>query len=259
MIKVIQIPALTDNYIHILRNSSGQTIVVDPSLEEPVNQFFKKKKWSLNFIFNTHHHHDHVGGNTSLKKIWNCSIVGFVKDAHRIPNIDETVQENQIFHDCKILFIPGHTLGHIAFWFQKENLLFCGDTLFGMGCGRLFEGTSGQMLDSLKTLSVLPKKTQIYCGHEYTLKNGEFALELEGNNPHLKTRMKTVIQKRKQNKSTVPFTLEEELKTNPFLRCHLWVKDPSQITHKELKKWIVHNHPTELSLFSKIRQMKDNY
>ena len=261
MIEVIQIPALKDNYIYILRSPLGQTAVVDPSLEEPVSQFLKKKKWGLNFIFNTHHHYDHVGGNTNLKKIWNCSIVGFSQDIQRIPNADQAVQKNQIFqwHECKILFIPGHTLGHIAFWFQKEHLLFCGDTLFGMGCGRLFEGTPRQMLDSLKILSALPKKTQIYCGHEYTLKNGQFALEIEGNNPHLKKRMKTIIQKRKQNRSTVPFTLEEELKTNPFLRCGLWVKDPSSITHTELKKWIIHHQPTELSLFSKIRQMKDNY
>ena len=160
MIEVIQIPALKDNYIHILRSPLGQTAVVDPSLEEPVSQFLKKKKWGLNFIFNTHHHYDHVGGNTNLKKIWNCSIIGFAQDIQRIPQADQAVQKNQIlkWHECKILFIPGHTLGHIAFWFQKDHLLFCGDTLFGMGCGRLFEGTARQMLDSLKILSALPKK-----------------------------------------------------------------------------------------------------
>ncbi len=263
MIKVFQIPALEDNYIHILKSSSGQTAVIDPSLEEPVSEFLKRKKWSLDLIFNTHHHFDHVGGNKALKKKWDCQIVGFSKDAYRIPEIDISVKENQIFkwsqHDCKVLFIPGHTLGHVAFWFQKDNLLFCGDTLFAMGCGRLFEGTAQQMLSSLKKITALPQETKIYCGHEYTQKNGQFTLEIEKENPHLKYRMEMVCKKRKQGLSTVPFTLEEELKTNLFLRCKSLLKNKT-VTHLKLQKWIESKREiSELELFTKIREMRNYF
>lgn len=264
MIQVFQIPALKDNYIHILRSSSGSTAVVDPSLEKPVSRFLKKKGWTLDFIFNTHHHYDHTDGNLPLKKIWSCQVAGFEQDAHRIPGIDIFVKENQIFkwnqHECSILFIPGHTKGHIAFWFQKENILFCGDTLFAMGCGKLFEGTPQQMLSSLNILAQLPSRTLVYCGHEYTQKNGSFALTLEPNNSRLQKRMIQICKKRKQGLSTVPFSLLEELHTNPFLRCRKWIQDPSKIGLPSLKKWLKENpSAAELSLFTKIRKMKDRF
>ena len=220
--EVFQLPVLEDNYIYILR-SKGQTAVVDPSLAPPVEDFLKEKKWSLNCIFNTHHHWDHTGGNLKLKKKWNCEVWGYSKDAHRIPGIDRPVESGEEFifgnSPCRVFFLPGHTLGHIAYWFFEDQKLFIGDTLFAMGCGRLFEGTPRQMFTSLKQIKVCPPETEIFCAHEYTEKNGEFALDVDSQNPDLKKRMKQVKSLRQKNQATVPFLLSEELKTNPFLRA----------------------------------------
>ena len=221
-LKVYTVPALQDNYIYILKNET-HTAVVDPSEAAPVTNFLHKKKWNLDFIFNTHHHYDHTGGNSDLKKIWSCLIYGFEKDRHRLPGIDRTLKDEEEFSfgqtKIKTLFIPGHTLGHIAFYCVKEKYLFCGDTLFAMGCGRLFEGSPQQMYQSLEKIKQLPKETFIYCGHEYTEANGNFALSIDKNNPLLKKRMEKVRLLRKNLKPTVPFTLKEELDTNPFLRA----------------------------------------
>lgn len=221
-LKVYQIPALRDNYIYILKTET-HVAVVDPSEASPVIEFLKKKKWRLNFIFNTHHHWDHTGGNKELKKLYSSKVFGFEKDRHRIPGIDRTFKDGEEFlfgeTNVKVIFIPGHTLGHIAFYFPKEKYLFCGDTLFAMGCGRLFEGTAGQMFESLGRLKELPRETLIFCGHEYTEVNGNFALLQDKDNKFLKKRMEKVRLLRKQNQSTVPFTLQEELDTNPFLRA----------------------------------------
>ena len=261
--KVYQIPDLQDNYVHILKNSNGETAVIDPSTAESVNQFLEEKNWSLDYILNTHHHYDHVGGNNQLKKKWNCTVIGFEKDKKRIPSITQTVQEKQewIWGDqaCQILFIPGHTLGHIAYWFKNSNVLFCGDTLFAMGCGRLFEGTPSQMFKSLNQIKSLSKNTQIYCGHEYSEKNAIFALEIESHNEHLQKRSQQIIQKRKQKKSTVPFLLSEELQTNPFLRTKEILTTPS-LLNPSLQKWILQQTQiSELKLWAKIRLLKDQY
>ena len=263
-LQVFQIPALSDNYIHVVRNASGQTAVVDPSLAKPVHQFLKERGWSLDYILNTHHHYDHTDGNGELKKVWDAQVIGFSQDAHRIPYIDQKMEEDEIWHfghhPCHILFIPGHTLGHIAFWFPKDDVLFCGDTLFAMGCGRLFEGTKKQMLSSLNKLSKLPEKTTIYCGHEYSENNGQFALQIEGGNSILKKRMKQIIEKRKHQLSTVPFTLLEELQTNPFLRCDEFSKNSQRVTHSALRKWIQNKKDiSELEWFTKIRELKDHF
>ncbi len=261
--KVYQIPDLQDNYVHILKNSNGETAVVDPSTADSVNQFLEKKKWSLDYILNTHHHYDHVGGNKELKRKWGCTIIGFEKDKKRIPCISQTVQENEewVWGDqvCRILFIPGHTLGHIAYWFKNSNTLFCGDTLFSMGCGRLFEGTPVQMFQSLNQIKNLPVSTQIYCGHEYSKRNAQFALEIECNNPHLQRRFKKIIQIREKNQSTVPFLLSEELQTNPFLRTKEMLKNPKLLS-SSLRKWFSsQKQVSELHLWTKIRLLKDQY
>ena len=259
MIEVFTIPALRDNYIYALRSVDGKTAVVDPSEPEPVHQFLKSRKWSLDFILNTHHHPDHTGGNLKLKEIYNCLIMGFEQDAHRIPGIDIHLKENETWkwgsHSAQILFIPGHTLGHIAFWFSKEKLVFCGDTLFGMGCGRVFEGTYQQMLSSLKKLAALPSDTLIYCGHEYTKENGEFALLVDGENKALKKRMTQV--RKKQGQFTIPFLLSEEIKTNPFLNGGRLAQ--GGLTHPKLKQWIKNQNkpPSELEVFTQIRKLKD--
>ena len=177
----------------------------------------------MDFIFNTHHHWDHTGGNLQLKKKWRCRVLGFAKDAERIPGIDQALHEREDFvfgkSACRVLFLPGHTLGHIAYWFFKEKKLFIGDTLFAMGCGRLFEGSPRQMFSSLNQIKIFPSETEVFCAHEYTEKNGRFALSVDSENPELKSRMRTVRLKRKKNQPTVPFFLSEELKTNPFLRA----------------------------------------
>ncbi len=223
-LQVFQLRALQDNYIYILRDEDkDQTAVVDPSLAEPVDIFLEEKKWNLDFILNTHHHYDHVGGNVQLQKKWKCQILGFSQDAHRIPGISQALKVGDEFlfgqHKSQILFLPGHTLGHIAYWFLEEKKLFCGDTLFAMGCGRIFEGTYEQMFDSLQQLKALPAETKIYCAHEYTEKNACFALTIDPDNKDLQKRMRDVQRQTKKREPTIPFFLSEDLKTNPFLRA----------------------------------------
>lgn len=223
-LQTFQLPVLQDNYIYVLHDTDTQkTAVLDPALAEPVNLFLKEKNWRLDFILNTHHHFDHTGGNLQLKKKWRCQVVGFLDDADRIPGIDQNLQDGDEFalgtSPSKVLFLPGHTLGHIAYWFFNDKKIFIGDTLFAMGCGRLFEGSYRQMFESLSQVKSLPPDTQVFCAHEYTEKNGQFALGVEPYNQDLKDRMKQVRTDRQKNKPTVPFFLSEELKTNPFLRA----------------------------------------
>lgn len=224
LLQVFQLPVLQDNYIYILHNTDTEkTAVVDPALAEPVSHFLKEKNWTLDFIFSTHHHWDHTGGNLKLKKTWDCQILGFADDAHRIPGIDKHLQEGEEFTfgkiPCRILFFPGHTLGHIAYWFFEEKKLFIGDTLFAMGCGRLFEGTPQQMFTSLNQIKSFPPETEVFCAHEYTEKNGRFALSIDPQNQNLKDRMVEVRTSREKKQATIPFFLSQELKTNPFLRA----------------------------------------
>ncbi|MGI9548494.1 MAG: hydroxyacylglutathione hydrolase [Bdellovibrionales bacterium] len=223
-LKILQIPIWEDNYIYLLHEKVSQkTAVIDPAEAGIVNQYLQDQNWKLDFIFNTHHHHDHVGGNRELKKKWGCKVFAYQGDAHRIPGIDATLKEGDevsfgkiLF---KILFVPGHTSGHIAYWSEKENLLFCGDCLFAMGCGRLFEGTPEQMFNSLSKIKKLKDSTMVYCAHEYSLKNAQFSLTLEKDNILLKKRLKHLKQLREQNRPTVPFSLKEEKLTNPFLKA----------------------------------------
>ena len=223
-LKVFQLPVLQDNYIYILHeNGQGKTAVIDPALAKPVQAFLKQKNWHLDLILNTHHHPDHTGGNLSLKNQWQCPVAGFSQDAYRLPGVDWLLKEGEKGHlgDLlfRVLFLPGHTLGHIAYWFFEEKKLFVGDTLFAMGCGRLFEGTAEQMFNSLSQIKTLPKDTEIFSAHEYTEKNGLFALSQDPHNSNLKIRMQQVRAKRAKAQSTQPFFLSEELKTNPFLRA----------------------------------------
>ncbi len=223
-IEIIQIPVWEDNYIYLLHEPiSHKTAIIDPAEASIPNKFLKERNWNLDFIFNTHHHHDHVGGNLELKKKWGCEIYGYKGDSQRIPGIDKTFEDGEVFSfgsiHFKVLFVPGHTLGHIAYWSEKENILFCGDCVFAMGCGRLFEGTAEQMFSSLSKIKKLNQNTLIYCAHEYSLKNAQFALTVNKENPLLKERVKKIKKLRKEKLPTVPFTLQEELLTNPFLRA----------------------------------------
>lgn len=223
-LEIIQIPALTDNYIYLIHDKkTALTAVVDPAEDGVVNEELKKQNWKLDFIFNTHHHYDHVDGNLGLKNKWNCKIYAHQKDAHRILGVDKKLEAQEEFYFGSTLFqvieVPGHTIGHIMFWAPQDLTLFCGDTLFSMGCGYLFEGSYQQMFVSLSKIKNMPKETKIYCGHEYTLKNAEFALTVDAKNPDLQKRYQKTKDLRQKNQATVPFLLKEELETNPFLRA----------------------------------------
>lgn len=224
MLTIHQIPVLTDNYIYLLHETvSNQTAVVDPAVAEPVLETLKTLGLTLDYIFNTHHHSDHVGGNLTLKAKTGCKVIAAKADSQRIPGIDSALKDGDHFQlgsqTATIIATDGHTLGHIVFWFKQTKALFCGDTLFSMGCGKLFEGSAEQMWHSLNKLAALPKETLIYCAHEYTEENGRFALGIDSGNIDLKNRMRHVKQRRQQGLATVPFSLAEELATNPFLRA----------------------------------------
>jgi|TARA_B100000745_G_scaffold267963_1_gene193827 hydroxyacylglutathione hydrolase len=252
--EVSLIPCLTDNYAYVIKDQQSKTVgVVDPSESSPVIDFLKKKELKLDYILNTHHHFDHIGGNDDLKKIYGAKIVGFSGDKHRIPNIDIPLQNNSswVFGKSKvrILHIPGHTLGHICFFFEKEKIAFTGDTLFSLGCGRIFEGTYEQMFSSINKIKKLPKATKIYCGHEYTFKNAKFCLEHDVENTNLKNKFKKIKELRSKNLPTIPTTLEDELKCNIFLRCD----------ENELKAKLDMNKLKDSDVFKKIRDLKDRF
>ena len=221
--KIYQLPLWEDNYVYILIDyQKNKTAVIDPGDFDTVQSFLQQNNLKLDYILNTHHHWDHTGGNLKLKKEWGCPVYGFKEDAQRIPGIDVGLKEGEavfVGSLCfEVLYVPGHTLGHIAFWDKKNKILFCGDTVFAMGCGRLFEGSSEQMFHSLDKIKQLPEDSLIYCAHEYSLKNAKFALTVQPDNKELKQRFKTISHLRKQGKATVPFYLKEELLTNPFFR-----------------------------------------
>jgi hydroxyacylglutathione hydrolase len=252
--QITTIPCLTDNYAYIIIDNNLKTVgVVDPSEASPIISYLKKKNLKLNYILNTHHHFDHVGGNDELKKKYNAKVVGFNDDKHRIPGIDITLKNNQkwIFGNStvKILHIPGHTLGHICFFFEREKIAFTGDTLFSLGCGRIFEGTHKQMLESLNKIKKLPKSTQIYCGHEYSYKNAEFCMEHDSNNINLKKKFEIIKKLRSQNLPTMPTNLEDELNSNIFLRCN----------QNDLKVKLNMEKHEDYKVFKKVRDLKDNF
>lgn len=217
------IPALQDNYIYILTASDGTVAIIDPAEAAPVIDYLEKAGKKPAYILNTHHHHDHTGGNQALKERYGCEIIGPAADEHRIPYLDTGVREGDTVNigdsAAQIIETPGHTGGHICFWFKDDHVLLAGDTLFSMGCGRLFEGTAEQMWQSLSKLAALPDDTQIYCGHEYTAANGNFALTVEPDNADIKKRMDEVKALRAAGKPTLPVSLRTEKKTNPFLRA----------------------------------------
>lgn len=220
---IVQIPVLTDNYIYLAHEpETGMTAVIDPALTEPVLETLREEGWGLTHILNTHHHMDHIGANLELKNLTGCIVVGPAADAARIPGIDVALADGDTYDlgeaTAKVFDIPGHTKGHIAYWFEKDEALFCGDTLFSMGCGRLFEGTPEEMWTSLQKLMALPDETRVYCAHEYTAANGRFAMAVEPDNPALQRRMEEVTSLRAADRPTVPSTIGVEKATNPFLR-----------------------------------------
>ena len=234
------IPCLQDNYSYLVIDDINQTAcVIDPSDAEPIIQFVENNKINLKYILNTHHHYDHVGGNLELKKKYNANILGFIGDRDRIPGIDIFLKDNQVWEKdnfkAKIYHIPGHTIGHIAYHFFEEKKIFTGDTLFSLGCGRIFEGTYEQMFDSLNKIKALPKDTKVYCGHEYTLQNSNFCIANDSKNSKLKDKVIKIKEKIDKGLPTIPTILNDEIECNIFLKA------------KDVKT------------FSKLRDLKDNF
>ena len=247
------ISCLSDNYSYLIHEKKFNTVsIVDPSEFKTCDEVIKKYK-KLDFILNTHHHADHVGANLELKKKYNSKILGSDSDKNRIPGIDIFLKENQKQKignlEFEVIFIPGHTKGHIAFFFRKEKIAFTGDTLFSLGCGRVFEGTHEEMFYSLNKIKNLPPDTKIYCGHEYTKTNLNFCLTYDPTNKLLKEKQVDILKKLNSNQPTIPSTLGQEIKTNIFLRCN----DP------EIKHAIGLKDSSGLEVFSKLRDLKDTF
>ncbi len=238
--KIQIIPCLHDNYSYLVIDEKNNiACVIDPSEAKPIIKYLEKKNINLKYILNTHHHYDHVGGNQELKKKYNARVIGYKGDKHRIPEIDTLVDDQEIWKqesfEAKIIHIPGHTLGHICFYFFNEEAAFTGDTLFSLGCGKIFEGSYEQMFNSLMKIKALPLKTKIYCGHEYTKQNAKFCITHDKNNENLKNKIKIIDKKLENNLPTIPSTIREELDCNIFLRSN------------------------KVETFSKLRDLKDNF
>ena len=218
------VPMLTDNYAYLIHDkASGATAILDPSEAKPGLDAAAKRGWKISHVLDTHHHNDHCGGNLGIKQATGAKVVGPAYDKDRIPGIDLPVDEKSGFdfagHHADVLFIPGHTKGHIAFHFAGSKAVFCGDTLFSIGCGRMFEGTPDVMWPSLLKLRALPDDTRIFCGHEYTEANCRFAVTADPDNAALKARYDAVKQARAAGQPTVPATMGAERAANPFLRA----------------------------------------
>jgi len=233
------IPCLQDNYSYLIIDENNNACVVDPSEAKPVIDLVERESINLEYILNTHHHYDHIGGNEELKERYNSIVVGYNGDAKRIPGIDVLVENNQVWKgdnfEAKIIHIPGHTTGHISFHFFKEKLIFTGDTLFSLGCGKIFEGTYQEMFESLNKIKSLPEDTKIYCGHEYTLQNSKFCIKHDPTNSNLQNKILKITEKLENALPTIPSILKDEIECNIFLRAK------------------------NVESFSKLRDLKDNF
>ncbi len=223
-LEIIRIPVLSDNYVWLVHElASGETMVVDPAVAAPVLAEAETRGWKITQIWNTHWHPDHTGGNAEIKAATGCMITGPEAERERIPTLDTLVKEGDVVRlgavEAQVLDVPAHTAGHIAYHFTSENAAFVGDTLFAMGCGRLFEGTAAQMFSNMRKLEALGDETSVYCAHEYTQSNGRFALTVEPENAALAIRMAAVDLARERGEATVPTTIALERATNPFMRA----------------------------------------
>jgi hydroxyacylglutathione hydrolase len=236
-IEVVRIPVLSDNYVWLAHEpASGDTVVIDPAVAEPVLAAAAARGWRISQIWNTHWHGDHIGGNAAIKAATGCTVTGPAAEAARIPTLDRQVSEGDRVTignvQADVIEVPAHTAGHIAYHLPSEQVLFIGDTLFAMGCGRLFEGTAAQMFANMQRLAALPPETAVYCAHEYTQSNGRFALVAEPDNAALADRMRAVDAARAAGEATVPTTIALERATNPFMRA----RDVAELAERRAAK-----------------------
>lgn len=253
-LEITMLPALKDNYIYLLRETTTGTVaVVDPAEAAPVRTALDQRGWGLDLILNTHHHADHIGGNAELKVYYGATVVGPAAETARIPDMDRTVAEGDTVavgdEIARVIATPGHTTGHIAFAFDGAQALFCGDSLFSLGCGRMFEGSPEAMWASLETLRALPDGMRIYCGHEYTQANARFARSIDPDNPDLAARAEAVAAARAAGEPTLPAELGDEKRTNPFLRAD----DPA------LASAVGKAGADPATVFGEIRRRKDSF
>ena len=253
-LEIFQFPCLSDNYGFLIHDSeSGATGTIDTPDAEAINRALQENGWTLTHILNTHHHFDHVGGNLQLKEKWDCVIVGPTADVARIPGIETALGDGDQYEfghlTAKVFDVPGHTRGHIAYYFADEHVAFVGDTLFALGCGRLFEGTPSQMWTSLQKLLALPDQTRVYCAHEYTQANARFALTVDPDNQELRRRALEIDDKRAQGLPTVPTSIGLERRTNPFLR-------PASET---LRRTLGMFEASDTEVFAEVRARKDRF
>tara|TARA_B100001029_G_C15052133_1_gene451551 strand:+ start:1101 stop:1865 length:765 start_codon:yes stop_codon:yes gene_type:complete len=254
MLEITIIKCLSDNYSYLIKDKKTNIVgVVDPSEFKAVDIEIEKKYKKLDFILNTHHHNDHTGGNLGLKKKYNSKIVCSSYSQKQIPGADIKKKDDDLFKfgnlNFKVMHIPGHTLDHISFFCDEAKAIFTGDTLFSLGCGRVFEGTYEQMFASIEKIKNLPKDTLIYCGHEYTLNNGKFCLSIDRENNKLLKKIDKIKKKLKKNSPTIPVSLDDELETNIFLRCD----------NEKIKRNLKMNNSSKLEVFTKLRNLKDQF
>lgn len=253
-LSIVRVPAHTDNYIWLLNDvESGKTAVVDPGQTQPVLDALHENGWQLDWVINTHHHWDHTGANLELQNATGCKVAGAAADLHRIPGMELALNDGDTFHlgfsEANVLFTPGHTTGHICFWFAKDGCLFSGDTLFLMGCGKLMECDAATMWSSLSRLMALPPDTQIYCAHEYTLANAHFACTVDPHNTALQMRLSQTQARRSRGEATVPASLQEELATNPFLRA----------AEADIARQLDRARAAPVEIFAELRRRKDYF
>ncbi len=250
---VALLPALKDNYIFILGEDQGRFVaVIDPGEASPVIEWCHRHKKVVSHILLTHHHLDHIGGVRDLMQIFDCKVISSKYDQKRIPDSTQGLDDNESLNFCgfhaQALAIPGHTLGHMALYLPQQKWLFPGDTLFSLGCGRLFEGSASQLMNSLERLARLPGETLAFCAHEYTLTNGRFALSLIPEDQLLKKYLKQMKEIRDRGQATIPTTLSDQIQLNPFYRTN----DP------RLRKAIeVSESASPLDVFTRLRELRN--